>query len=287
MTYWPPLGLLYLSSALKERLGAEVMLVDRNQLLGTHGSMDEVDRETINMLSEFDPTWLGIGAPTLLMPDTKHVATMAKKACPQATIVLGGVHPSVLPEKTLTECAPADIVVIGEGEESLLELVAGTSPHSIAGIAFRQGDAIIRTTDRLPVGDLDSLPRPAWELIDMEYYSQPSDRIIRGRNLRATHLMTTRGCPFACNFCAGSSLAPGVRYFSPERVLMDIEHLMAHYAIEGIYFADDMFVSNPSRAIRICDLMVERGIHDRIQWAGQIHSNMGKREVLEAMRRAV
>jgi len=67
---------------------------------------------------------------------------------------------------------------------------------------------------------------------------------------------------------------------------MDIEHLMTHYAIEGIYFADDMFVSNPSRAIRICDLMVEREIHKKIQWAGQIHSNMANREVLEAMRLA-
>jgi len=61
------------------------MLVDRNQLLGTHGDMDKVDRETINLLSGFNPTWIGIGAPTLLMPDAKHVAAMAREVCPRQT----------------------------------------------------------------------------------------------------------------------------------------------------------------------------------------------------------
>ena len=259
MTLWPPLGLLYLASSLRHRLDVEVILVDRNQLLGEYGDPTEVDQQTVREIAALEPDWIGISATTLLMSDAAHVASLARRASPEARIVLGGVHPSALAEETLSECPEAELAVVGEGEETLVELVGGGESAKVRGVVYRDGRSVRRTHQRPPCRNLDSIPQPAWDLAKMGYYNKSSDRVIRGRILKATHLVSSRGCPFSCRFCAGAAFFPGVRYFSPPRVISDVEYLMNRLAIEGLYFADDMFASDAARALEICKLMVERG----------------------------
>jgi len=150
---------------------------------------------------------------------------------------------------TIEKCRDIDVVVRGEGEFTMLELVNGLHPGKIEGITFRDGNAVISNPDRPLFSDLDKLPYPAWHLLDMEFYSKPNVSVGRGLNLRATSVFSSRGCPYRCNFCAGHLMFPGkVRFHSPHRTIEEIEHLVDSYSIEAIYFADDMFLSSRKRA---------------------------------------
>ena len=158
-----------------------------------------------------------------------------------------------------------DFVVVGEGESTLLELCNayaqqqgkdGELFQQIAGLCYRsaRGD-IVRTKPRDFIGDLDRLPLPAYDLLAMEQYH---DFLVTGE--KAMSILTGRGCPYNCEFCASPTLSQRkVRYFSLDYTLTLIEHLMTHYGCSCLRIMDDTFASSRTRVLDFCEAVRRRG----------------------------
>lgn len=202
---------------------------------------------------------IGITAPfTNHAIIVRELSAILKRDHPDATIVLGGIYPSTLPKKALTE--GVDYVVKGEGEIPLERLAKGDDPRDTKGVWFRDNSGVVvdgGTADM--VEDLDNIPHPARHLLPMEKYFRLSGRGRVGE--RAATVFTTRGCPFDCTFC---SIHPVYgrkwRARSPENVLDEIRQLKENYSIEHIEFEDDNLTLDIRRAEAIFDGMLGMGL---------------------------
>ena len=166
-------------------------------------------------------------------------------------IVLGGVHATALPERTIHETG-ADIVVVGEGEKTIVELVSSLEKNypleKVKGIVYKNVDKIVRTPPQTPIQDLDSIPFPALHLFNRSKYS----------NRAWGHIISGRGCPFNCIFCASKVMwQRTTRYRSPENVVQEMTTLYNKYGVRRFRFNDDTFTLNKKRVKKICDLIKE------------------------------
>jgi len=284
---FPPLGLAALAAQAKA-LGLPVMIFDRDLLFEQSGcNMKAVDLLTEKMLAEEQPEILGITATTPLIVDAYKVARLAKRILPSIKVVIGGVHATVLPQRTMAECAELDYLVVGEGEKTFSEILLKKKPSEIFGCYYREGETIVANPPREPIKELDVLPLPARELLNMATYTRRSKQLIRGVSLRGTSVFTSRGCPYRCSFCCGPLVfGRSLRFHSVNYVLREIEHLLEQYNIEGVYFADDMFASNRQRAFEICDELIRRGLNKKLVFAVQLKVTAVDMEFLSRLKQA-
>ncbi|MCB0770593.1 MAG: B12-binding domain-containing radical SAM protein [Flavobacteriales bacterium] len=157
--------------------------------------------------------------------------------------------------------AGADAVILGESEMTLKEMLDRWSGRSrwqeVHGIAWLEGDDVIRTAPRPVMRDLDSLPLPAWDLIDLEPY-----RVIweRSQGIFSLNMATTRGCPFKCNWCAKPIYGNRYNSRTPEHVVQEIELLLKDHGPGHIWFADDIFGLKPGWVQRFREVLEDRGV---------------------------
>jgi radical SAM superfamily enzyme YgiQ (UPF0313 family) len=154
----------------------------------------------------------------------------------------------------------ADFILIGEAEVTLLELMNAIAQKqsdllTIQGIAFKKDDAVIKTARRIVLKDLDSLPFPAWDLIDMEPYRK---MWLKHKGYFSMNMGTTRGCPFKCNWCAKPIYGNRYNSRSPENVLSELKILKDKFKFDHIWFCDDIFGLKPGWVHDFADL-VEKG----------------------------
>ena len=270
---FPPIGLAYLAAVLEQN-DFEVRVMDC--------PVCEIDHEKLKAdLASFEPTLIGVGSMTPTIESALKSARVAKEACPDAKVVIGGPHATFMDRETLAEEPATDIVVRGEGEETLLEIVQQLPSlpklEDVKGITFRKNGQIIRTPDRPFIQNLDALPRPAYKYIPIEKYR------IMGKRLLP--IMTSRGCPFQCSFCAASQLfGAGFRGRSPKNVLDELEWLRDEYGAEGIAFQDDTLTFNRKRIMDICDGIIDRKIH--LPWGCGTRADVVTEEILDKMQKA-
>lgn len=191
-------GLLYIASML-ERNGIEVQIYDT-----------QIDQRSLNeVLTTYKPDIVGITCSSALVYSTFQVAQRVKSFSERIPVVVGGVHPTVLPDEMLAD-RNIDMVVRGEGERAMVELVrtleANGSLEGIQGLSFKGNSGIIHNPPRAPEIDLDTLPFPARHLISMEKYHISPDWFIRRPFDR---VLTARGCPYRCIFCAAQLVSGG------------------------------------------------------------------------------
>jgi anaerobic magnesium-protoporphyrin IX monomethyl ester cyclase len=152
----------------------------------------------------------------------------------------------------------ADFIVLGEGEQTLLELVNAISRKedfmAIAGLAFLRGNETVRTAARKVMKDLDALPLPAWDLINMEDYR---NTWIKHNGYFSLNISTTRGCPFKCNWCAKPIYGNRYNARSPHHVVKELKWLKERYAFDHIWFCDDIFGLKPGWVNEFADLLEE------------------------------
>lgn len=269
----PPLGLCYLASVL-ERAGHRVNIVD-GMVEGTIRNEDGFRRIGMSMeelaprVSDSHPDVVGISCMySLMWEDVARLSALLRDMIPDTLQVLGGFHPSALPEDSLNT-SDADCVVVGEGEETFLELVNSYSESGdfsrIKGIAFKNKDSIVLNPARPHIQDLDLIPFPARHLINMERYIQIGKAPGSQKNRRFTTMLTSRGCPNNCIFCSIKTVwGRKWRARSPENVVDEIEELVKRYRIKEFHFVDDNISLNKERMNRICDLIIERNLD--ISW---------------------
>lgn len=286
--YWPPLGLAYLAAVLENK-GHEVQILDRDLILRKCKlNFEETDKITLNLINKFCSNLVGFSATTPNISDVNSFSKIIKEHNPKIAVMVGGPHCTGVPEETLKLCPAIDIVARGEGELAMLDAANGVNIKDILGITYKDNAGIIVSNHERPlIENLDDLPFPARHLLDMNSYTRPSRFISRNLALRTTHVFTTRGCPYNCSYCAGPLMGRRrVRYHSAQRVLLEIVELINKYSIEGIYFADDMFLSNKKRAMEIIELFIRHKINKRIVWMAQLNPNAVDMEFLLLMKKA-
>jgi magnesium-protoporphyrin IX monomethyl ester (oxidative) cyclase len=217
-----------------------------------------------------NPDIVGISGPfTSQIGNTLKVSELVKKINPNILTVVGGPHVSTIPKEFLEEAKTVDIVVIGEGEYTLLEIVehieGKKSLSSILGIAYRKNGYVIINDNRPFLDHLDELPYPAYNLIDMEAYLTNKKIGYRSFQNRAISMITSRGCPFNCCFCAiHLHMGKKFRAHSAQYVLNHIQHVVDKYNVKNIFFEDDNLTFDLRRFEAICDGLIERKI--KIGW---------------------
>jgi anaerobic magnesium-protoporphyrin IX monomethyl ester cyclase len=255
LTQAPPVQLGYLASVLLEN-GYDTRIFDFKRIDLNKGKL-------FADLIAFKPDLVGISVITIEMPGTKRLVENIRKHLPYAKIVLGGVHPTVLPDETLTETA-ADFIIRGEGEKIIVNL-ADTLFYSdqklddVRGITFYEGGKIKSNPDESLIEDLDSIPYPAWEMIPPVFYSTYSMQLYKRRPVVAT-ILTSRGCPFGCSFCASRVHGKKIRYRSPANVVSEMEMLVRMYSVGEFMFLDDNFTMNKEHVLQICEEIIRRNL---------------------------
>lgn len=268
-----PLGLLYVAAYARAH-GHEVTVLDslaeghrRAQRQGervTYGLSEGAIRRRIRATA---PDVVGISVPfSVQFGDAERVAGLVKGVDDRIVTVMGGIHPTVHPEQVL-EHDSVDYVLRGEGEESFVALLealeAGNCPTDVDGIAFRQADGTLRVNPKRSfIEDLDALPFPAWDLLDLEPYFEAG--LVHGferRGRRSFNIITSRGCPAACSFCTIQQVT-GRRFRarSPDSVLAEIGQLVGQYGAEHLQFEDDNLTFDIPRAKAIFRGMIQRGL---------------------------
>ena len=219
-------------------------------------------------LAEKKPVIVGFGAVSCTIPFVDFISKQVKKFNPAIKTVLGGVHASALPGETLGELKGIDFVVIGEGEATIRELykeILGVQNYKrVKGIAFRNGPAneIFMTPKRELISDLDTIVFPALHFFDPDKYRRA--HVSRGfsrKDLNVMELLTSRGCPEECIFCAGSiNYGRAVRFRSLDSVIKEIEANYRIRKIDHISIEDDTFTINKKLVFELGKYLKSKGI---------------------------
>ncbi len=270
---FPPIGLAYLSSYLK-KAGIRSSVIDACPM-----SWDDLTRK----IAEKSPPIVGITCWTQERGQAFRTASIVKEVLPDTKIILGGHHATAFPENMFIQ-AHADAVVIGEGEESTLELVSalleGGRLDKVKGIAYKENGGVILTGQRDFIKDLDLVPYPDYDDIDLRNYLGIPDA-----DGVAASIMTSRGCPHACVFCSAASFWKRKwRARSPGNVVGEIEWLYKSYGVRNFAFFDDNFTVNKGRAIEICSEIIKRDLD--IHWVASSHVSHIDEELLHWMKRS-
>ncbi len=270
-----PTGLLYIAPIL-EQSGYEVELIDGVMLEGEEflkGKKDFLKSSWELLKERIQKSDSPVAAISCLysvqFPNAQKLARMIKKVNPEIRILVGGPHVSSMYKELLQSNPDFDILVRGEGEYAVKEVLdALFSNHdlsSIKGIAFRKDGKIIITKDRETISDLDSLPLPAYHLIDIKKYflftkKYPTrTRYIYPGSERGLTLITSRGCPYNCIFCSVHlHMGRKWRAHSAEYVLNHMEFLIKEYNVKYFHFEDDNLTLSIDRFRRILDGIIER-----------------------------
>jgi anaerobic magnesium-protoporphyrin IX monomethyl ester cyclase len=250
MKPYPPLGLLYLSSHLRAR-GFDVGVLDTTFL---------TREEAFRRIRSLRPPVVGIYGNLITRSNVLELARVARES--GAHVVLGGPEPANYPEEYLDR--GADVVVVGEGEVTLEELLphlAWSGPRKmqgIQGIVYREDDgSLVRTPPRPGIRDLDGQPFPDREAVDLREYL----RVWRDHHGAGTvSLITARGCPYTCKWCSHAVFGYTHRRRSPENVADEVEGILERYDPEMLWYADDVFTIHHRWLFRYAEELERRGI---------------------------
>lgn len=265
-----PLGIAYIASYIRKN-GFSVKLVDVKEL------GENWKEKIIDIIKNDNPRFIGISSTTPQIVDAYIIADITKNINKDITTVIGGYHTTVLAEEVLKH-KNIDIVVYGEGEITFLELLQNKKLSEIKGICYKENELIKKNIERELIKDLDNIPWPAYDLLSMEKYGDPYIG-------KCAIVITGRGCPFKCKFCASRVINKGLyRLRDIKKVVDEIEFLYKNYNIQGIKFVDDLFTLMPKRTIELCDELIKRKI--KIRWMCNSRVDTINEEMLKKMKKA-
>jgi radical SAM superfamily enzyme YgiQ (UPF0313 family) len=269
----PSLGLGYIAAVL-ERNGLDVQILDANA-----EGISPAKLAQYLLRRGWQPKHIGITATSHTIATALAMAKAYKEAVPTCAMTLGGVHPTVLPEETLSWEA-VDFVVRGEGEFSYLELVTGRKLDDIEGLSYKRDGHQFYNPLRAPVAELDELPFPAFHLMPVHKYHPTLGTY---RQLPAMGVIGSRGCPFNCTYCASPAFwGRKARFRSAGNILEEIALLVKDFGIREIQLLDDTFTVAKNRFREFCELLSEADF--RITWSCNSRVDSVDDELLKLMK---
>jgi len=267
----PPLGITYVAAAF-EAAGADVKIID--YIVSRYSS-----EKLRNELALFKPHVVGATSVTMNFHMASHIMKDVKEYDPTIITIMGGPHVSFDTLNTLEGCPEIDLIVMGEGEKTITELVdcqmeRGKWPE-IKGLAFLQNGKVIHTGTRMFIDDVDSIPLPARHLLSHSRYQALGYPI---------SIITSRGCPYSCIFCLGRHMVgKKVRRRRASLVVDEMEEILS-YGWRRINIADDLFTSNIESVRAICEEIQKRALH--FTWSAFARVNSVDKKTLELMKEA-
>ena len=270
-----PIGLMYIGAVLK-KASYTVEILDAfiaDAIFQKNGDRIDVGmpfEEIKRQIQARKPDIVGIGGPfTCQIGNSLKISNMVKEIDQRILTVVGGPHVTLVPKEFLEEAKDVDVAVIGEGEFAMLEIVQAVEGKKqldkILGITYRQNDVIKQTPDRPLIANLDELPYPAYDLVNMEHYLNPERIGYRSFQDRAISMITSRGCPFNCCFCAVHlHMGQKFRAHSADYVIKHIQYVIDKFKVKNIFFEDDNLTLDVKRFEAICDGIIQSKI--KIGW---------------------
>jgi radical SAM superfamily enzyme YgiQ (UPF0313 family) len=271
---FPPLGLLYLA-AVAEKKGHKVQIFDMHERQSTlHEVVKEAKKKDL----------VGITCVTPTANITYNLSRMIKEENPDIEIVVGGPHPSALPEEPL-KTNNVDVVIVGEGEHTFSVLLDclenGVNFSKVNGIYYKDGNEIHNTPLRKPIINLDSIPYPAYHLVDVKKYFYPYQK---KRSLGS--ILTSRGCPNTCTYCNKNIFGCGFRCRTPESVVNEIIYMVEKHKVRDFLVCDDNFTALKERAIKICHIIRDENLDIEISFSNGLRVDKVDSEVLCELKKA-
>lgn len=273
---YPPLGILYLAAYARKHIkDLQIKVLD---------GYKEDKRRILRKIINFNPELLGISFTTQSATGAYRLINEVKERKEGIKIVIGGPHPTILPEECFMK-SKADIVVIGEGEITFLEILKnlekGKETNSILGTVVSKNGEIKRNPLRPLIHNLDSIPFPARDLIDIKKY--PGYMYKKRRY--DTDIISSRGCPFNCVYCSNpiwKLQKPWYRLRSQKNVVDEIEHITKNYGIKEIFDQTDEFNGSKIWAKKLCDEIIRRGLD--VSWKAQMRVDNVDEELAEKLK---
>lgn len=287
------LGISYIASVLKSRnFNVGVYNADyfdsgkyltQEEIFSGHHNYEAVMKdenhplwnEVVQNILNWSPDYLGISMYTANYPSAKMVSRKIRKLRPDIKIVVGGVHATLAYRDLMAEDW-MDYLIRGEGEFAFLELANNVPLHMINGLSWRDANgAVIHNAARAPIDPLDIIPFPERDLF-----------ITPSHNMDLGQIITGRGCPFACTYCASPAMwgRKNVRFRSVYDVVTELELISKKYQSSMIYFSDDTFSLKKDRTIELCNEIIRRGLN--ISWKCDTRADCLDDELVGAMKDA-
>ncbi|MDI6791411.1 MAG: radical SAM protein [bacterium] len=268
----PALGIAYCAAYL-EKEGFTVKILDMQAEPITPDELKSI-------LQEWAPKFAGLTATTVEINRALEVAHFVKENFPQTGIIFGGVHSTLRPEEILSH-EFVDLVVRGEGEITLTELMKGRSLEDILGLSFKENGKPVHNKAREFIENIDDIPYPAHHLLPIAKYKPSTGNYKR---LPAMSMMTSRGCPGKCTFCSTEAMGKRTRFRTPANIVGEMERLIKDYGIKEISFYDDTITAKRKNMQGMCELMLKRGLD--ITWSCMSRVDCIDQETLGLMKQA-
>lgn len=273
-----PLPLTYLAAYLR-KYHFPVEILDAN-LLGYSNRM------VAKQVEKRNPTIVGLSATTANFLAAVDLAKKIKKLKNPPLTIIGGPHITAVPHEVQKHPC-LDLAVIGEGEETLLEVLTELKKkkpnfQQVKGLAFRQGKKLSLTPPHPYIKNLDRLPFPARDLLPPLSAYHPTPGMYR--RLPMAFMITSRGCPYHCVFCSRTVFGNFYRARSAKNVVDEMEHLVKNFGIKEIRVCDDLFNLKEKRVLEICREILRRKLD--LSWGCSARANKITRRSLRAMKKA-
>lgn len=251
-TAWPPLGILYIGTVLKEA-GFEVSVLDA-AVKGWY--YDKIGK----WVKKEGPDIVGISSLTPNFSHGMEIARRVKETLPETKIIVGGYHATFMADRMLREFPFIDLVVRGEGEGTILDVLSAFQGRKklreVDGISYIRHGKIVHNRPRKLMTNIDEVPFPDRSLVEDEYANTIGGVSFAGGKF--TTIITSRGCPFRCTFCCCTAFRNGICTFrSPENVVRELEELVGQ-GYEDIGIVDDSFTFVKKRVEKICASIKEK-----------------------------
>jgi len=251
-----PINLGYIAAILREN-SHKVKMIDFNVMN---------QKKCLTFFRKYRSELVGVTAMTNSIHNARNIISEIKKINEKTITVLGGVHASALPIKTMKEIKDLDYLIFGEGERTILDLIEHIIDKkdlsSVNGLVFRKNGKIIKNKPRDLIEKLDTIPYPARDLVPLKLYAKA--HVSRGfsrKEMKIIEIMTSRGCPNRCIFCAGHiNYGYRVRFRSYENIIGEIKECIEKYAITHISIEDDTFTLNKPLVRKLCNFFKESNL---------------------------
>jgi radical SAM superfamily enzyme YgiQ (UPF0313 family) len=266
----PPIGLMYLASSVRAALpGTEVRIVESSLTCPDDASF-------LRILNDFRPDVVGMRCIAFFLEEIQRIAGLARRNS-DAWLVAGGPIVKAYKNRLFEEVPELDAAVKGEGEQVLVNLLCGGAPEKLPGVLYRSADGVIENADQQEILDIDSIPFPAYDLIDLDQYERQLSYAYNHR--RQGVLLTSRGCVFHCTYCF--SHWKKMRLRSAANIFAEISDLYDRYDIRDFYVVDDIFNVDIKRSLALFDMILSAGFKVRFYFVNGLRADIANEQFVD------